>query len=369
MKIGLFCGSFDPFHYGHLKVVKQALKEVDHLIVAACGNPSKQGSYLFSLEEAGALVHATLKHADLMSQNNITLMTSKHSLVNIVLDFGVDVIFRGVRDEEDTKQEQIYYEHIQSLLPGWATWKTVPVPTVGYRKLSSSMIKGLVSEGMDTHVYLNGTAKAATEKKILKHHRFAVVGPAGSGKTTLCKELMFAYESFAHYEVNKEPYKVLTDNYFGARKLARETESISKNVLRWSDVPSIKLKKYLNPRHNLSVYAKRERRQFLKKTNREIVLLEDDDLLRIGTEVNGNVIVVMEPDAESASAALIEKAEALRKLIGHGRVFKATKPFNIPILLGQLQVGCKIEDSYARNRAVPDHKEARRGFFRDDVPS
>lgn len=42
MKIGLYAGSFKPFHVGHLDIVKQAIKVFDKVSVAKGINPEKE---------------------------------------------------------------------------------------------------------------------------------------------------------------------------------------------------------------------------------------------------------------------------------------------------------------------------------------
>jgi nicotinamide-nucleotide adenylyltransferase len=60
VKRGLFVGRFQPFHMGHLNVVKEILKEVDELIIAVgsaqyshrTGNPFTTGERLVMIRKA-----------------------------------------------------------------------------------------------------------------------------------------------------------------------------------------------------------------------------------------------------------------------------------------------------------------------------
>ncbi len=48
-KIAIYPGSFDPITFGHLDIIKGALKIVDHLIIAVAKDNNKNP--LFSLEK------------------------------------------------------------------------------------------------------------------------------------------------------------------------------------------------------------------------------------------------------------------------------------------------------------------------------
>lgn len=64
MKTGLFIGRFQPFHLGHLSVIKAALKEVDFLII---GIGSAEDNYLpenpFTAGERWEMIRAALDEA------------------------------------------------------------------------------------------------------------------------------------------------------------------------------------------------------------------------------------------------------------------------------------------------------------------
>ena len=57
-KIGLYPGTFDPITYGHIDVIKRALKIVNKLIIAVSNDFSKD--YLFSSDERVSIIKNSL---------------------------------------------------------------------------------------------------------------------------------------------------------------------------------------------------------------------------------------------------------------------------------------------------------------------
>jgi len=57
-KIGIYPGTFDPITYGHLDVIKRALKIVDYLIIAIAKDTNKD--YFFSTEDRVELTNKSL---------------------------------------------------------------------------------------------------------------------------------------------------------------------------------------------------------------------------------------------------------------------------------------------------------------------
>jgi len=238
-EVGLYCGSFDPFHAGHKDVVAKALEKVDRVIVAVCGNPAKQDSYLFKLREAGALASFSVANAGL-PKDRVRVITSTHSMVNIALDFGVDRIIRGARDKEEEQREREVLEEHEPLLPVWCS----PLIIRNEKRydgywLSSTMVKGMVAEGMDVSPFVSAATKVAMEEQMLGQVRIAIVGNPSVGKTKLCqllKEYARSIHGSAtcnsswfpstkhvdHYAINEEPTVILTAGYYGARLLQRD---------------------------------------------------------------------------------------------------------------------------------------------------
>lgn len=101
-KIGLFAGSFNPFHKGHYNVLQKAERIFDKVIIAFGKNPEK--------EAHGYKIPDSIKNRQLESYDGL--------LTDFVNSLGHEaVVVRGLRNSTDFNYEQNQYRYIQELMP------------------------------------------------------------------------------------------------------------------------------------------------------------------------------------------------------------------------------------------------------------
>ena len=101
-KIGLYPGTFDPITYGHIDVIKRALKIVDKLIIAVSNNHSKE--YMFSAEERVSIIRDSL-FKDLKLKKKIKIINFNNLTTTICKIYKATTIFRGLRAVSDFEYE------------------------------------------------------------------------------------------------------------------------------------------------------------------------------------------------------------------------------------------------------------------------
>ena len=102
-KIGIYPGTFDPLTFGHIDVIKRALKIVNRLIIAISNDYSKD--YLFSADERVLIVKNSL-FKDLKFNNKLIKVVSFNILTtSLCRKYKATIIFRGLRAVSDFEYE------------------------------------------------------------------------------------------------------------------------------------------------------------------------------------------------------------------------------------------------------------------------
>jgi len=100
--IGVFAGSFNPFHKGHYNVLQKAEKLFDKVIIAFGKNPEKS--------DRSWAIPKTLSYRQQEEYNGL--------VTDFVDSLGYEVtIVRGLRNSTDFQYEQNQYRYIQELKP------------------------------------------------------------------------------------------------------------------------------------------------------------------------------------------------------------------------------------------------------------
>tara|TARA_B100000745_G_scaffold274432_1_gene203386 strand:- start:444 stop:938 length:495 start_codon:yes stop_codon:yes gene_type:complete len=102
-KVGIYPGTFDPITYGHIDVIKRALKIVEILVVAVTDDNSKD--YLFSSEERVAIIKNSLFKDLKFRKGRIKIISFNTLTTSLCLKNKANIIFRGLRAVSDFEYE------------------------------------------------------------------------------------------------------------------------------------------------------------------------------------------------------------------------------------------------------------------------
>ena len=103
MKTAIYPGTFDPITFGHIDVIKRALKIVNKLIVAVSNDNTKD--HLFDDEERVSIIKNSL-FKDLKLNKNLINVTSFNILTtSLCRKNNATIIFRGLRAVSDFEYE------------------------------------------------------------------------------------------------------------------------------------------------------------------------------------------------------------------------------------------------------------------------
>ena len=103
MKTAVYPGTFDPITFGHIDVIKKALKIFDNLIIATTDNNDKD--YFFSIEERLDIINNSLFKDLKFSKNKIKVIAFDNLTIELCKKYKASAIIRGLRAVSDFEYE------------------------------------------------------------------------------------------------------------------------------------------------------------------------------------------------------------------------------------------------------------------------
>ena len=102
MRTGLYPGTFDPIHKGHVDIIRRGCTLVDRMVIGVAINRDK--GPMFSLEERVAMIEAEV--APFAGNTcEIVVHPFENLLIDCARDVGANIIIRGLRAVADFEYE------------------------------------------------------------------------------------------------------------------------------------------------------------------------------------------------------------------------------------------------------------------------
>ncbi|MDC1137469.1 pantetheine-phosphate adenylyltransferase [Candidatus Pelagibacter sp.] len=102
-KVAIYPGTFDPITYGHIDVIKKALKLFDKIIVGVSDVSNK--NYLFNSEERINIVNKSLFNDLKLSKKKISVVSFSSLTTDLCKKYKSNIILRGLRAVSDFEYE------------------------------------------------------------------------------------------------------------------------------------------------------------------------------------------------------------------------------------------------------------------------
>jgi pantetheine-phosphate adenylyltransferase len=102
-RVGIYPGTFDPLHNGHMDVIRRATALVDRLIVACAVNVGKDP--LFSLQERVGMIESEIRAMEGGNGTRIEVIPFQNLLMHFCQEQGADIVVRGLRAVSDFEFE------------------------------------------------------------------------------------------------------------------------------------------------------------------------------------------------------------------------------------------------------------------------
>ena len=102
-KIAIYPGTFDPITYGHIDVIKKALKLFDKIVVGVSNVNDK--NYLFNSDERIDIVNKALFNDLKLNKKKISVVSFSSLTTDLCKKYRSNIILRGLRAVSDFEYE------------------------------------------------------------------------------------------------------------------------------------------------------------------------------------------------------------------------------------------------------------------------
>jgi len=102
-KVAVYPGTFDPITFGHIDVIKKALKLFDKVIIAASEGTNKD--YLFNSTERIEIIKKALFHDLKLDKKKIEIISFTSLTTDLCKKYKSNIILRGLRAVSDFEYE------------------------------------------------------------------------------------------------------------------------------------------------------------------------------------------------------------------------------------------------------------------------
>jgi pantetheine-phosphate adenylyltransferase len=102
-KVAIYPGTFDPITFGHIDVIKKALKLFDKVVIGLSEGNNK--NYLFNAEERFSIVNKALFSDLKLNKKNVEIVTFKSLTTDLCKRYKSNIILRGLRAVSDFEYE------------------------------------------------------------------------------------------------------------------------------------------------------------------------------------------------------------------------------------------------------------------------
>ena len=160
-RIGLYPGTFDPIHNGHLDIIRRAVKLVDRLVIGVAINSGK--GPMFTLEERVEIVKPeTAPLCQRRRDRRPALTPGLHA--HFAREVGASVIVRGLRAVADFEYEFQMTAMNQQLDRDIETVFLMADPR--HQAIASRLVKEIATLGGDVSPFVSEGVKARLLEKV-----------------------------------------------------------------------------------------------------------------------------------------------------------------------------------------------------------